>query len=37
MLAGLNLPLRGQAVWNLPEGDLVYADLEVTEVAYNSG
>jgi hypothetical protein len=37
VLAGLNLPLRGQAVWNLPEGDLVYADLEVTEVAYNSG
>ncbi len=35
-LAGLNLPLRGQAVWHLPEGDLVYADLAITEVKYNS-
>jgi hypothetical protein len=34
VLAGLNLPLRGQAVWNLPAGDLVYAELEVTEVVY---
>ena len=36
-LAGLNLPIRGQAVWNLPEGDLVYAKLQVTEIEYNSG
>ena len=36
VLGGLNLPLRGQAVWNLEAGDLVYADLEVTEVVYNS-
>ena len=35
-LAGLNLPVRGQAVWNLPSGDLSYADLEITEVEYNS-
>ena len=34
--AGLNLPLRGQAEWHLPEGDLVYADLEITEVEYNT-
>ena len=35
-LAGLNLPVRGQAIWNLPSGDLPYADLEITEVEYNS-
>jgi hypothetical protein len=34
--AGLNLPIRGQAVWNLPSGDLPYAELEITEVEYNS-
>jgi len=34
--AGLNLPVRGQAVWNLPSGDLPYADLEISEVEYNS-
>lgn len=33
--AGLKLPIRGQAVWNLPSGDLSYADLEITEVEYN--
>jgi hypothetical protein len=33
---GLNLPIRGQAVWNLPIGDLPYVDLEITEVVYNS-
>jgi len=35
-LAGLNLPLRGQAVWHLPEGDLIYADLAITELEYNA-
>jgi hypothetical protein len=35
-LGGLNLPLRGQAVWHLPEGDLVYADLAITEIEYNT-
>jgi hypothetical protein len=35
-LAGLKLPTQGRAVWHLPEGDLPYADLEVTEVSYNS-
>jgi hypothetical protein len=34
--AGLNLPDAGQAVWNLPSGDLVYADLEITEIKYNT-
>jgi hypothetical protein len=34
-LAGLNLPVRGQAVWNLPSGDLEYADLEIAEIQYN--
>jgi len=34
--AGLNLPVRGQAVWSLPAGDLPYADLEITDVEYNS-
>jgi hypothetical protein len=33
--AGLNLPVRGRAVWNLPSGDLPYADLEITEVEYS--
>ena len=35
--AGLNLPVCGQAVWNLDAGDLVYAELEITEIKYNSG
>jgi len=34
--AGLNLPIRGKAVWNLPEGDLDYVDLEITELEYNT-
>jgi hypothetical protein len=34
-LAGLMLPIRGQAVWNLESGDLTYADLKITEVEYN--
>lgn len=34
--AGLKLPIRGKAVWNLGSGDLPYADLEITEVRYNS-
>jgi hypothetical protein len=33
--AGLNLPVRGQAVWNLPSGDLPYWDGEITEFEYN--
>jgi len=34
-MAGLNLPLKGQAVWNLPSGDLPYIELEITEIVYN--
>jgi hypothetical protein len=33
--AGLNLPVRGQAVWNLPSGDLSYWDGEISRVEYN--
>jgi hypothetical protein len=33
--AGLRLPVRGKAVWKLPEGDLEYIDLTITELAYN--
>lgn len=33
--AGLQLPVRGQAVWNLEAGDLVYAELEIVDVEYN--
>jgi hypothetical protein len=35
MLGGLNLPVRGRAVWKLPGGDLPYADLELSEIEYN--
>jgi hypothetical protein len=34
--AGLMLPVRGQAVWNLESGDVTYADLKITEVEYNN-
>ena len=34
--AGLNLPDAGQAMWNLPIGDLVYAELEITEIKYTT-
>ena len=33
--AGLKLPVRGQAVWNLASGDLTYAELEITQIEYN--
>jgi hypothetical protein len=36
VLAGLNLPVTGKAVWNLPEGDFAYVDLEITQIKYNS-
>jgi hypothetical protein len=32
---GLRLPVRGQGVWNLKEGDLVYVELEVTQLQYD--
>jgi hypothetical protein len=34
-LAGLNLPIHGQAVWKLSSGDLPYGDLKLTEIEYN--
>lgn len=34
-LGGLNLPVRGQAVWKLADGDLPYADLTLSSVEYN--
>lgn len=33
--AGFNLPAAGKGVWQLPEGDLSYVDVHVTEIAYN--
>lgn len=33
--AGLNLPIRGRAVWKLPYGDYPYWDGLITEVEYN--
>ena len=35
-LAGLRLPVGGKAVWKLPEGDLEYIDLAITELDYNA-
>jgi len=32
---GLRLPVKGQGVWNLKEGDLVYVELEITELNYD--
>ena len=32
--AGLKLPSRGQAIWHLESGDLLYTELEVTELEY---
>jgi hypothetical protein len=34
-LAGLKLPLRGGAIWKLPEGDLKYADIIITDLQYD--
>jgi hypothetical protein len=33
--AGLNIPVRGMGVWNLPSGDLPYIDIELAAIAYN--
>lgn len=32
--AGLQLGIRGKAIWSLPEGDYTYIDVEITEVIY---
>ncbi len=34
-LGGLNLPVRGQAIWHLPDGDLPYVDVIITDVVYH--
>ena len=34
-LAGLRLPIRGKAVWKLPEGDFDYIDVTIAELEYN--
>jgi Family of unknown function (DUF6920) len=33
-LEGLNLPVRGKAVWKLAEGDQEYIDVTITELHY---
>jgi hypothetical protein len=35
MLAGLNLPIRGGALWKLSTGDEPYIDVKLTEIEYN--
>jgi hypothetical protein len=35
-LAGSRLPVRGGAVWKLPEGDLKYADITITDLEYDA-
>ena len=35
VLAGLNLPIHGQAVWKLLSGDLPYIDIQLTSIEYN--
>ena len=34
---GLRLPVRGKAVWKLPDGDFEYIDVTVTELHYGTG
>lgn len=34
-LAGLRLPIRGKAVWKLPEGDLEYIDVAITDLRFD--
>jgi hypothetical protein len=35
VLGGLNLPIKGKAVWKLAGGDFTYIELEITGVAYD--
>lgn len=32
---GLNIPVRSQVSWQLPEGELTYGDFTIVEAAYN--
>lgn len=34
-MAGLRLPVRGKAVWNMPDGDLEYIDVAITHLEYD--
>lgn len=34
---GLKLPVRGKAVWKLPDGDLEYLDVTIIELRYDAG
>jgi hypothetical protein len=34
---GLKLPTGGKAVWKLPDGDLDYIDVTITELRYDAG
>jgi hypothetical protein len=34
-LGGLNLPVAGMGVWQLPSGDFPYIDVRVREILYN--
>jgi len=33
--AGLQLPVKGSAVWHLAEGDFKYVELDITDIEYN--
>jgi hypothetical protein len=33
--SGLNIPVRGEVYWIMPEGKLTYGDFSIVEVAYN--
>lgn len=35
--AGLQLPVRGSAVWRLPDGDLTYIEIDITSLQYDGG
>ena len=35
-MAGLNIPLRGQAMWHLHQTDFIYADVAIDEIRYNT-
>ncbi|NIM95808.1 MAG: hypothetical protein GTO18_19075 [Anaerolineales bacterium] len=34
--AGLDLPVKGHALWKLPDGDLIYTETEIIQIEYNS-
>jgi hypothetical protein len=32
---GLKIPVSGTGIWNLPEGDFAYIELEITGIDYD--